>query len=115
MAYFRGLKSSLLPGGRVAIVDFKKESPEGPPPEFRFTPEQIAGEMKQAGFVVDGRHDFLPRQLFVVFKPGIAQACNQARRRRSADRTRPFESGKGMGVRLPLPVPIISQLGPASW
>ena len=69
VAYFRGLKSSLLPGGRVAIVDFKKESPDGPPPEFRFTPEQIAGEMKQAGFVVDGRHDFLPRQLFLVFKP----------------------------------------------
>lgn len=67
-AYFRALKSSLLPGGRIAIVDFKKESPEGPPPQFRFTPDQIIGEMKQAGFTLDARHDFLPRQLFLVFK-----------------------------------------------
>jgi cyclopropane fatty-acyl-phospholipid synthase-like methyltransferase len=69
VSYFRALKSSLLPGGRVAIVDFKKESPDGPPPEFRFTADQIAGEMKQAGFVLDTRHEFLPRQLFLIFKP----------------------------------------------
>ena len=68
VAYFRALKSSLLPGGRIAIVDFKKDSPEGPPPEFRFTPDQIVGEMQQAGFTLDMRHDFLPRQLFLVFK-----------------------------------------------
>ena len=68
MAYFRGLKKSLLPGGRVAIVDFRKDAPEGPPVEFRFEPDQIIGEMREAGFRLDARHDFLPRQLFLVFK-----------------------------------------------
>jgi hypothetical protein len=57
-----------VPGGRVAIVDFKKDSPEGPPPQFRFEPDQIIGEMRDAGFRLDARHDFLPRQLFLVFR-----------------------------------------------
>jgi cyclopropane fatty-acyl-phospholipid synthase-like methyltransferase len=73
VAYFRALQSSLLPGGRVAIVDFKKDSPEGPPPEFRFDPDRIIGEMRQAGFAVDAQHDFLPRQLFLVFKPSVSK------------------------------------------
>ena len=35
----------------------------------RATADWIAGEMKQAGFVLDTRHEFLPRQLFLIFKP----------------------------------------------
>ena len=42
--YFRELKKSMTPSGRVAIIDFRKDSPEGPPPEFRFDAEQIIGE-----------------------------------------------------------------------
>jgi len=68
VAYFRNLRKSLKPSGRVAIVDFRKDSPDGPPVEFRFTVEQIEGEMKQAGYVVDARHDFLPRQHFLIFR-----------------------------------------------
>jgi ubiquinone/menaquinone biosynthesis C-methylase UbiE len=66
--YFRELKQSLAAGGRVAIVDFRKDSPEGPPPEFRFEADQIIGEMKQAGYRLDARHEFLPRQHFLVFQ-----------------------------------------------
>jgi ubiquinone/menaquinone biosynthesis C-methylase UbiE len=70
--YFRELMKSLTSGGRVAIIDFRKDSPEGPPPEFRFEPDQIIGEMKQAGYRLDGRHDFLPRQHFLVFRAETA-------------------------------------------
>jgi ubiquinone/menaquinone biosynthesis C-methylase UbiE len=69
-SYFRELAKSLTPSGRVAIIDFRKDSPEGPPPEFRFEADQIVGEMKQAGYRLDSRHEFLPRQHFLVFRPG---------------------------------------------
>jgi SAM-dependent methyltransferase len=67
--YFRDLAKALVAGGRVAIIDFRKDSPEGPPVEFRFDAEQIIGEMKQAGYELDSHHDFLPRQHFLVFRP----------------------------------------------
>ena len=69
VAYFTGLKKSLKPGGRIAIVDFKKGSPDGPPEEFKFTPDQISGEMGKAGYALQTSHDFLPRQMFLVYAP----------------------------------------------
>ena len=66
--YFRDLRKSLKPGGRIAIVDFRKEAPDGPPVHFRFTPQQIQDEMTQAGFQLDASHDFLPRQHFLIFR-----------------------------------------------
>lgn len=67
--YFAALKNRLTAGGRVAIVDYRKDAGgDGPPAHFRFTPEQITAEMAQAGFTLDRAHDFLPRQLFLVFR-----------------------------------------------
>jgi cyclopropane fatty-acyl-phospholipid synthase-like methyltransferase len=67
-AYFRALRRSLTAGGRVAIVDFRKDAPEGPPAHFRFTPAEIEAEMKQAGYAMAASHDFLPRQHFLIFR-----------------------------------------------
>jgi ubiquinone/menaquinone biosynthesis C-methylase UbiE len=66
-AYFRTLRQSLKPSARVAIIDFRKGAPSGPPEQFRFTPEQISAEMKQAGFALQAQHEFLPRQLFLIY------------------------------------------------
>lgn len=66
-AYFRELRKSLKPGARIAIVDFRKDAPDGPPAHFRFTPQQIEDEMKQAGYTLQSAHDFLPRQHFLIF------------------------------------------------
>ena len=73
-AYFRKLRGSLKPGGRVAIIDFKPDSPDGPPKEFRFPPKKIQAEMSAAGYKLSQRFDFLPRQNFLVF-----QASGQSR------------------------------------
>jgi cyclopropane fatty-acyl-phospholipid synthase-like methyltransferase len=66
--YFRGLRKSLSPGARVAIIDFRLDSPEGPPAAARIAPERVKAEMKQAGYVLVTEHAFLPRQYFLVFR-----------------------------------------------
>jgi ubiquinone/menaquinone biosynthesis C-methylase UbiE len=68
VAYFRRLREQMKPGGRLAVVDFRKDAPEGPPREFRFEPEEITGELQKAGFELQARHDFLPRQIFLVYR-----------------------------------------------
>jgi len=67
VAYFTALKTSLKRGGRLAIVDFRKGAPTGPPEEFRFTPDQISAELAKAGFSLQTTHEFLPRQIFLIF------------------------------------------------
>ena len=66
--YFRDLRKSLAPGGRVAIIDFRLDSPDGPPAEARIAPERVKAEMRQAGYVLVGEHEFLPRQYFLIFR-----------------------------------------------
>jgi predicted methyltransferase len=67
--YFGKLRDSLKPGGRVAIIDFRMDSREGPPKAARIAPAQVKSELKQAGYVLDREHGFLPNQYFLVFRP----------------------------------------------
>jgi predicted methyltransferase len=67
--YFRQLQNSLKPGGRLAIIDFRMDSPDGPPKSARIAPERVKAELKQAGYTLAKEHTFLPNQYFLVFQP----------------------------------------------
>ena len=67
--YFRRLISSLKPGGRIAVIDFRMDSPEGPPKSARIEPDRVKAELKRAGYALAQEHTFLPNQYFLVFQP----------------------------------------------
>jgi len=68
VSYFQSLKKHLKPGGRVAIIDFRMDSPAGPPKHHRVAEERVRSEMKQAGYRLVAEHRFLPDQYFLVFQ-----------------------------------------------
>jgi SAM-dependent methyltransferase len=66
--YFRKLRDSLKPGGRVAIIDFRPESPTGPPKHTRISSGKVKAELSAAGYSLAEEHAFLPNQYFLVFR-----------------------------------------------
>ena len=68
-AYFRKLANSLKPGGRLAIIDFRLDSKDGPPKSARIAPNRVKTELKSAGYALVQEHAFLPNQYFLVFQP----------------------------------------------
>jgi len=66
--YFITLAQSLKPDGRLAIIDFKLDSPEGPPAEHRIPPEKIKDELASAGYSQTKSIDILPYQYFLMFQ-----------------------------------------------
>ena len=67
--YFGKLRASLKPGGRLAVIDFRLDSPEGPPKDARIAPATVIAELAQAGYSLVDEHAFLPRQYFLIFLP----------------------------------------------
>lgn len=67
--YFRNLRASLKPGGRIAVIDFRMDSPNGPPKAARIAPQRVIDELEAAGYRLARQHDFLPNQYFLVFQP----------------------------------------------
>lgn len=66
-SYARLLQQALSPDGRLVIVDFKKDSPVGPPREMKLTREEVVKEIEAAGYTLATEHTFLPHQYFLVF------------------------------------------------
>ncbi|MFZ5468545.1 MAG: class I SAM-dependent methyltransferase [Myxococcota bacterium] len=67
VAYFQRLKSSLTADGKVAVVDFRRGAPHGPPDAHKVPPEEVIAELSAAGFLLEADHEFLPHQYFLVF------------------------------------------------
>ena len=70
--YFSDSKSSLKPGGRVAIIDFYHDERSG---ELGFLKrhlvprETVIAELTEAGYTLLREHQFLPKQYFLEFTP----------------------------------------------
>jgi SAM-dependent methyltransferase len=69
--YFRKLRGSLKPGGRIAIIDFRADAPMGPPKHARIAPERVKAELGKAGYALAEEHAFLPHQYFLIFRPDV--------------------------------------------
>jgi SAM-dependent methyltransferase len=66
--YFAALQSSLRPGGRLVIIDFKPDSPNGPPAQHRIAPQLVTQELTAAGYELTEKLEFLPRQFGLIFR-----------------------------------------------
>ena len=69
-AYFRGLKHSLKPDGRVAVIDRK---PGGSRKGHGTPEEEIKSAMRFAGFEIVQSFNFLKKQSFYIFRADTAK------------------------------------------
>jgi ubiquinone/menaquinone biosynthesis C-methylase UbiE len=70
--YFSNVKSSLKPGGRLAIIDFYHDERSGELgfPKHHLVPREILiAELTDAGYRLIREHTFLPHQYFLEFVP----------------------------------------------
>jgi ubiquinone/menaquinone biosynthesis C-methylase UbiE len=68
-AYFRRLLTDLAPNGRVAIVEYDGRSGMASTLGHFTPPEEIAREMREAGYEPIANHAILERQSFQIFGP----------------------------------------------
>lgn len=69
-SYYEELKRALREGGRVVIVDFKKDAdiPVGPKPAMRLRAERVKDEFESAGFQVEIDSETLDYQYILTAK-----------------------------------------------
>jgi arsenite methyltransferase len=70
--YFSDAKSSLKPGGRVAIIDFYHDERSGElgfPKRHLVPRETVIAELTGARYTLVREHHFLPKQYFLEFTP----------------------------------------------
>lgn len=69
-AYYAILARDLRAGGRLAVVDFRKDvdMTHGPDQAMRLARQSLIDELTQAGFRLTEEHDFLPVQYFLIFE-----------------------------------------------
>lgn len=67
-AYYEKLKKGLRSGGRVVVVDFKKDEdiPVGPGPEMRLRATDVKKEFEAAGFTAVIDQEMLPYQYVIT-------------------------------------------------
>jgi arsenite methyltransferase len=78
-AYLTKLKPALKPGGRVAVIDFRKTAPLGPSAPMRISREEMMAQFKRAGYRVLSEYHFLPYQYFLEFEPTTKDTLGQIR------------------------------------
>ena len=68
--YYKILERDLRDGGRLAIVDFRKDADieQRPDKAMRIARQALLDEVTAAGFKLVEEHDFLPVQYFLVFE-----------------------------------------------
>lgn len=66
-AYLKNLRQHLKRGGRVAIIDFDQQWPQGHE-SLRYSRAELSGWMADAGFTQLSSHDWLDNSFFVIYR-----------------------------------------------
>jgi SAM-dependent methyltransferase len=64
--YAARLREALRPGGLVAVVDYTREAPRGPPPAHRLPAAAVVSELEAGGLRAEIVAEDLPHQYVVI-------------------------------------------------
>lgn len=68
------VRRSLKPGGRVVVIEYRKEDPNIPlPPVRKMTAAEVRSELEPVGFRFVGSMDFVPTQHILIFKDAASR------------------------------------------
>lgn len=66
--YLKHLQENMAVGSRIAVIDYRLESIEGPPADHRIASGEVVDALKQVGYVLEQDLKFLPNQYFLIFR-----------------------------------------------